>query len=100
MADSSSLKAKIKVDLKYMQNVLKQEGKNMHVQLFVAVPFEGTFFLCWYWGMLGAWSMVGGFCKQIFHQLLMRAGWAMAAHPAACHAWKQGIERRNHGPEL
>lgn len=98
MADLSSLKTKIKVDLKYMQNVLKQEGKNMHIQLFVAVPFEGTFFLVLSLGV--CLSMVGGFCKQIFHQLLVRAGWAMAAHPAACHAWEQGIERRNHGPEL
>lgn len=38
----SSLKAKIKVDLKYTQHVLKQEGKNVHIQLVVTVPFEGT----------------------------------------------------------
>lgn len=42
MADLSSLKAKIKVDLKYTQHVLKQEGKNVHIQLVVTVPFEGT----------------------------------------------------------
>lgn len=42
MAGLSSLKAKIKVDLKNMQNVLKQEGKHIHIQLVVAVPFEGT----------------------------------------------------------
>lgn len=54
IADLSSLKTKIKVDIKYTQNVLEKEGKNTRVQLVVTVLSAGTFtfFLCqfWSWG--------------------------------------------------
>lgn len=80
----SSLKAKVKVDIKYTQNVLQQEGKKdrkiaKRILLVASVLFAVTFILsCISFELAdrnGWWVL-----QANFHQLLVRAVWAMTAH--------------------
>lgn len=54
----------------------------MHIQLFVAVPFEGTFFLCWYWGMPehGWWVLQANFSSAA-HESWMGNGCTPSSVP-------------------
>lgn len=80
----SSLKAKVKVDIEYTQNVLQQEGKKdrkiaKRILLVASVLFAVTFILsCISFELAdrnGWWVL-----QANFHQQLVRAVWAMTAH--------------------